>query len=347
MIIKKAMLENFTVFDKFRIELCSGINVFIGDNGTGKSHLLKVLYAACQSTDPKTSFSRKLVTTLLPDEYRLSRLVSEKRRDLTASIRVYAEKTEDASERILKAVFSGKTTKWDADILGKQGWEKDFSGLTSVFIPTMEFLPCCYNLNVAAGVNNIRFDDTCLDILNAAKIDISDAGDSNVGRDRLLRKIRNIIRSRVFYDVKRDEFYLLNGRRKLEFSLVAAGIRKLALLWLLVKKGGLRKGSILFWEEPEAGINPSRTLFIAELLLEFARLGIQVFVATHDYMIPSYLDVKRTADDRVLFHSFYWEPNSGKSKCGIRCECSETFADLKNNAIIFALNKLLDEIYCL
>lgn len=57
---------------------------------------------------------------------------------------------------------------------------------------------------------------------------------------------------RLVYDEKKDEFYLKSGNSKQEFNLVAEGIRKMALLWQLVKNGTLEKGSVLFWDEPEA-----------------------------------------------------------------------------------------------
>ncbi|MCI9047374.1 MAG: AAA family ATPase, partial [Hungatella sp.] len=57
MIIKKIKLENYTVFEDHQIEFCPGINIFIGENGTGKTHILKALYSACQSVSKKTSFS--------------------------------------------------------------------------------------------------------------------------------------------------------------------------------------------------------------------------------------------------------------------------------------------------
>ena len=50
-----------------------------------------------------------------------------------------------------------------------------------------------------------------------------------------------------------DRFYLKPGTQaKLEFNLVAEGLRKIALLWQLIKNGTLEKGSVLFWDEPEA-----------------------------------------------------------------------------------------------
>ena len=78
MIIKKIKLENYTVFEDHQMEFCPGINIFIGENGTGKTHLLKVLYSACQSASKKISFSQKLVATMLPDDYRIARLITRK-----------------------------------------------------------------------------------------------------------------------------------------------------------------------------------------------------------------------------------------------------------------------------
>ena len=59
-------------------------------------------------------------------------------------------------------------------------------------------------------------------------------------------KIEQIIAGRVSLNDKRDEFYLRRGSSVFEFSLVAEGIRKIALLWQLVKNGILVDGSVLF-----------------------------------------------------------------------------------------------------
>ena len=47
-------LERFTAFEKVTFELTSGVNVIIGENGTGKSHeacrwdALSVAFSACR-----------------------------------------------------------------------------------------------------------------------------------------------------------------------------------------------------------------------------------------------------------------------------------------------------------
>lgn len=48
MTIQAIGLKNFTVFEDLRLDVASSINIFVGENGTGKTHLLKALYAACE-----------------------------------------------------------------------------------------------------------------------------------------------------------------------------------------------------------------------------------------------------------------------------------------------------------
>ena len=339
MILKKIKLENFTVFENHQIEFDPGINVIIGENGTGKTHIMKVLYAACQSAEQKTSFPQKIVATMLPDDYKISRLMTRRQGNHNCRIIVTANDIENAQERKLTAVFNSKTKKWDAEVTGENGWEESFSGVSSIFIPAKEILSHSYNLNAASEKNNVRFDDTYLDIINAAKVDIS-AGRNAATKDAMLKAIEKITHGTVYYDEKRDEFYLKNGNSKQEFNLVAEGIRKMALLWQLVKNGTLEKGSILFWDEPEANINPSNISIIVEMLLELQRRGVQIFIATHDYMLASYFAVKKGEDDSILFHSLSRGPENS-----VHCEKSEKFAELKTNSIIAAFDKLLNEIY--
>ncbi len=39
---KSIKIENFTAFDSLEIQFSPGMNIFIGENGTGKTHVLKV-----------------------------------------------------------------------------------------------------------------------------------------------------------------------------------------------------------------------------------------------------------------------------------------------------------------
>ena len=66
---------------------------------------------------------------------------------------------------------------------------------------------------------------------------------------------------------------------------------------------------------------------IADILLELQKNGVQIFVATHNYFLAKYLDIKKTKDDKISFYSFYKNDN------GVGCEMADGFTLLENNAI--------------
>lgn len=117
------------------------------------------------------------------------------------------------------------------------------------------------------------------------------------------------------------------------------GIRKIALLWQLIKNGTLEKGVILFWDEPEANINPAHIPVLVDMLLELQRSGVQIFVSTHDYVFSKYFEVKRKENDKVMFYSFY------NSDSGVKVEHNSYFKDLKENAIVKTYDRLLEDVF--
>lgn len=127
--------------------------------------------------------------------------------------------------------------------------------------------------------------------------------------DGILDKISAVIEGTVI--LENDSFYMLkNDGRKVDFSLEAEGLRKLGLLWNLIRNGLLEEGTILLWDEPEANINPELYPLVAEILLELQKNGVQIFVATHSYNFAKYLEIRRTSKEQVLFHNLYKSRNA-------------------------------------
>ncbi len=91
----------------------------------------------------------------------------------------------------------------------------------------------------------------------------------------------------------------------------------------------ITENSILFWDEPEANINPKLTHDVAEILLELSRQGVQIFVATHNYIFAKYVEVLSNDTDEVLFHALYKTETDG-----VKCETEEKFSLLENNSIL-------------
>lgn len=169
--IKRIKFQNYTVFEDQQMEFSPGINVIIGENGTGKTHLMKALYSACQSADKKTSFSHKLVMTMLPDDYKISRLITRKTGNRTAVIRdrvyivdiichgspspklwrEYAESIQKKDGRITYLTFKDKRNGWKSPTayVKVNGSERPLKDYVRVFYNQCALRPSCYECHYA------------------------------------------------------------------------------------------------------------------------------------------------------------------------------------------------------
>ncbi len=95
---------------------------------------------------------------------------------------------------------------------------------------------------------------------------------------------------------------------------------------------------MLFWDEPETNLNPRLFGVVIEVLLELQRAGVQIFLATHDYVILKELDLRQTNGDRVAFHSLHRSKETGE----IACRTADAFLGIEPNAIADAFGDLYD-----
>lgn len=171
MALTKLHIQNFTVFDEIDLDFSKGINVFIGENGTGKTHILKLLYSACQAAFQAKStaidFPKKIVRVFRPDDLALHRLVKRGVGASNAKIKISSDKQS------LSLEFNSKYRS-KVEVKGNEAWEKQFSTLMSTFIPAKEILSNSHNLIQAIERNNVDFDDTYKDIISAASIDLEE-----------------------------------------------------------------------------------------------------------------------------------------------------------------------------
>lgn len=152
MAIQKLIMKNVTVFDEIKLDFSGGVNVFIGSNGVGKTHVMKILYSACQAVRHDVSFPEKVMRTFRPDKSEISRLV---RRDGTSGKHTASVLVESNDAKI-GMTFASDTKKWNADDVNEEEWEEKHSNLKSVFIPAKEMLSHSYKLPEAVAVGNVE-----------------------------------------------------------------------------------------------------------------------------------------------------------------------------------------------
>ena len=330
MALTRVRLERFTAFSHLDLKLSRGINVFVGKNGTGKTHLMKVCYAACEASKPDVNFMEKLVRVFLPSGRRPGRLVKRQvgRAMGTVEVRRDGRKLSASFSTLVKTAASDKVR-----VTGLPAWKKD--RIESVYIPVKEMLASAPGFRSLYEARETHFEEVYKDILDRAYLPML-RGPMDEQRRRLMARLQSEIEGRVF--VENEEFFLYNKQGNLEFSLLAEGIRKLALLWLLIQNGVLQSGSVLFWDEPETNLNPKLFGVVMDILLELQRAGMQVFLATHDYVVLEELDLRKQEMDDVAFHSLHRNEITGE----IACNRANSYLDIHPNAIAEAFTDLYD-----
>jgi ABC-type sugar transport system ATPase subunit len=99
---------------------------------------------------------------------------------------------------------------------------------------------------------------------------------------------------------KSDRFYLNLPSGSMEMHLVAEGLRKLAMIARLIATGSLSDKGYLFWDEPEANLNPKVIKTVARTILQLASSGMQVFIASHSLFLLRQLHILQQRDFKTL-----------------------------------------------
>jgi predicted ATPase len=120
--------------------------------------------------------------------------------------------------------------------------------------------------------------------------------------------------------------------------MVAEGWRKIATYIYLILNGELElnKDMVLLIDEPEANLNPALIETLAKFLNKLASKGVQIFLTTHNHLLPNYLswntDFKTENSIETRFFGLSRLPNNA----GIEAEMVDSFYQLQNNPILEA-----------
>jgi predicted ATPase len=297
--LTRLTIKNLTVFPEADFRFASGLNVIVGENGTGKSHVLKSAYTVAvvsargekDSGSPtptkvylESAIAKKLRGVFRPEG--LGRLARRQRGVTRCEIGV------EFHRKSCNTTFSFHT-KSTTEVQIESAPTK-WEGQPPVFLPTRELLTIYPGFVSLYETTDLPFEETWRDtcILLGAPL----AKGKRLGEiDELLRPLEEALDGKVVLEEGR--FYVKSDAGKLEAHLVAEGLRKLAMIARLVATGSLAGTGSLFWDEPEANLNPKVIKRVARTILQLCRSGIQVFVATHSLFLMRELDILLKSPD--------------------------------------------------
>lgn len=322
--LEQIRFEKFTAFRELTVVFSPGINIFVGENGTGKTHILKATYAACDVAKSKGGFAEKINNVFYPSGKQIGRLVKRSSTSSKGFVEV-SRKVADKSIR-LRLSFSNHTPVPEkASVSGStKAWTEN--PFEAAYIPVKDMMANAPGFRSLYEAREIHFEEIYVDIIRQAFLPPL-KGPIDQQRKRLLNSLQKAMDGKVI--AKNEEFFLRNKQGELEFTLLAEGFRKMGLLWILIQNGTLLKGSALFWDEPETNLNPKLMRAIVSVLLELHRAGVQIFITTHDYVILKEFDLQSEAADEIKYHSLFRNEETKE----ISTSATSSFSDIFPNAI--------------
>lgn len=324
--VRSLTLDNVGVFSHAELALCPGINVLIGQNGSGKTHAMKALYAllwAMNDGGPDESTldhlalraKRKLAAVLRPDGDELGRLV----RWGSSEARIAVQVERGASATYTFGLGAGTSLQSDGLWNGPE---------SIMYLPTRELLAFYEGFLPAYQTAQLAFDETLYDACLALQRPLlRSVPEAAAG---ILMRLQKIAGGQVV--LKGNRFYIQRGERLVEAQLLAEGIRKLAAVAQLVANGSVAPFGVLIWDEPEGNLNPVLIVEVADMLIDLAALGVQVVVASHDYLFVRRLSLLSEYKKRpeVPIRFFGLCPTDQ----GVIVETGDKLADLAHNSIL-------------
>lgn len=279
--IHSLQVKSFGPIAKANLEFSPQLNVIIGDNATGKSQLLKLLYTVTnvisytEETEKKINenFLERYVADKLKGVFRpneLGRLITRGQGRARGEVRAKFSKIQDPLE--FGFASNSKTKVEIKNIPGKPLED------TPVFLPSRELISIYPSFVSLYDNYHLEFDETWRDTaillgLPALK------GRKERSAQNILKDLSEILDGNIVEDG--GHFQLKRTGGNYEAHLMSEGERKLAMIVRLVNSGKLLEGGYLFWDEPEANLNPRSQRSVAKTVAELAKQGSQVFVATH------------------------------------------------------------------
>lgn len=283
--LKTASFQGLTTVPNGLWEFAEGLNVVVGENGMGKSHVLKTLYSILKvqsgrpedltKTNLEKAYAEKLTRVMRPES--LGRLVKRKQGRDRCEIRIDMKQAGQSS-----AFGFATNAKSQVDVL-----QTPEAALTQspVYLPTRELVTLCpWFLNLYDNFH-LEFEETWRDtvsLLGAPSV----KGPRETRAAELLKPLEEALGGKVDMDAHSGRFYLrVTGEGRMEMPLVAEGLRKFAMLARLISTGVLLDKGYLFWDEPETNLNPKLLKTLARSIVHLASQGIQVFIATHSLFL--------------------------------------------------------------
>jgi len=346
--MENVSFKNFLAFKNNEFQICNGINLFIGDNDTGKTCIIKMMYAMAKSWEiysrkeyyEKVAFKKvlgeKMFDIFQPRENRkLGDLVTKGVKD-KMEVDILFRKTIDFKQN-LYLKFGESTYKTINDCPD----ELDTVGLNfnAVFIPAKEVLTAFKTIKyIRERLFLPGFDDTYLDLIRNLEAPLGIAKKPDVFIN-IHKQLEDLYSGSLELSSGEEPFVFNRGTKKFAISVTSEGIKKISIITSLLHKNQLQDGSLLFIDEPESNLHPSAIRKLVDAIAQIAKAGVQVFLASHSYVVLMQLAISARKYD-VPTHCFTLSKTTNEY---IKADFTDLRVEMPKCTIIDEVENLIEE----
>lgn len=280
--IQKVRLQNYGRIKMLPETECKRVNLILGENGRGKTFLLKSLYSAIRCLEEYGKGD---------DVRTLSDILSEQLRWCFQAERIGDLVTKGTKEPLqfymlddneeFSYSFTNGAEKKAGTIHNKHSRKQS----NSIFLPAKEVLSLFDIIQEFSHRKQFGFDSTYSDLVNALSIAPHRGKNHYAFRDART-ELENMLGGKADYDEKQRRWYYKEGSYRYSIGVASEGVKKISILDRLLANGYLTKGSVVFIDELESALHPEAiTTFLNIIALIAENMDIQFFISSHSYHV--------------------------------------------------------------
>ncbi len=332
-----AHFKNFAKLKDTSVEF-NDITVLAGKPGTGKSYIMKFIYSRYEaSISILNTFGidsiikiKEILKSLLKNDEIVKEILNNSQK-LSKVLSIGEKNILERTKNILNSTFTDInqiSESFSVDFKGERVIYRD--NILNIEIEEeeainsyKEFLES--SIDIDKINKNVIFVETPLilefksfmkrekgktpyhieSLLNILDTDYSFTDEA---QDKFIQTFREKSQKIIGGDIESSgDSFIFNRKDDKNYDILntSSGIKSIGLLQYLVTNKALKKGSVLFWEEPEVHLHPEWQKKMIKLFIELMNAGIKIVFSTHSPYMCEYLNAiskNRELSDRVSFN---------------------------------------------
>lgn len=298
--IKKVRIQDLAAIADFAPESAfTGVNVILGKNDMCKTILMKMLYAICKSSESFAFMTVNSPVTRSFDAILAAKLQGVYGRNVNGlgdlvrkngaphRLSVHAE-MDGGMISMVDFSFGSDTRTVIKDCTPTM--TPLSSSMNAIYVPANEVVTAFAAIKAIAKQYHFPgYDDTTLDLIDLLDIPVTT---ESMDFEDVSNRIKTIFGGELKQVNKNERFVFHKSNNDFRMHLTAEGVKHMGVLATLINNGTLRKGTVLFLDEPENNLHPYALREVVKAIMKLSELGVQIFLTTHNYFVLKQLQIE-------------------------------------------------------